>query len=146
MNLFSGRHTMRNKVIKLFVIAMLALLSITAFMNSSTAQNAKKKWLPVIPKTWDDEAMSSLELPLAFPAASPKYISADYYYKMPVRPIFKSYPVYYPDKEPADYMNWLKQQTPEIIFDAGKLKNEQDWIQAGEVVFDAPIEFESSGT
>ena len=137
---------MRSKVLKLVVIATLALLSITGFMNNSTAQNAKKKWQPVIPKTWDDEAMSSLELPLAFPAASPKYISADYYYKMPVRSIYKSYPVYHPDKEPADYMNWLKKQTPEIIFDTAKLQTEQDWIQAGEVVFDAPIEFESSGT
>jgi len=42
-------------------------------------------------------------------------------------------------------MQRLKQQEPQIIFDASKLKTEQDWIKAGETVFDAPIEFVSTG-
>jgi hypothetical protein len=58
---------------------------------------------------------------------------------MPVRPIYKSYPVYAPGKEPPGYLDWLKQQEPEIVFDAAKLKTEADWIRAGELVFDAPI-------
>jgi hypothetical protein len=32
------------------------------------------------------------------------------------------------------------------VFDASALKTEEDWIRAGEVVFDAPIEFVSEGT
>jgi hypothetical protein len=30
-----------------------------------------------IPKTWDDEEMASLEVPLANPVGSPKHVSAD---------------------------------------------------------------------
>src|SRR5271170_4994834 len=63
-----------------------------------------------IPKTWDDEAMPTLEIPLANPIGSPKHVSAEYYYRIPVRPIYKQYPVYAPGREPIGYMEWLKQQ------------------------------------
>src|SRR5262245_9946122 len=99
----------------------------------------KGAFTPVIPKTWDDQAIASLEVPPADPAVSRAHVSADYYYRIPVRPIYKSYPVYAPGKEPAGYEEWLKQQEPETVFDASKLKTEADWIKAGEVVFDAPI-------
>ena len=65
---------------------------------------------------------------------------------MPVRPIYKSYPVYRPDREPAGYVDSLKKKEPQIEFDPSTLKTKEDWIKAGELVFDAPIEFESSGT
>ena len=93
------------------------------------------------PKTWDDQAVASLEVPLANPAYSPVHVTSDYYYRMPVRPIYKSYPIYAPGKRPAGYLDWLKQQEPEIIFDAAKLKTEADWVRAGEIVFEAPISY-----
>jgi hypothetical protein len=43
-------------------------------------------------------------------------------------------------------MDLLKKQEPEIVFDASKLNTEKDWIKAGEMVFDSPVEFVSSGT
>ena len=55
---------------------------------------------PEIPKTWDDAEIAALELPLANPAGSPKHISANYYYKIPVRPIYRSYAVFAPGHEP----------------------------------------------
>jgi hypothetical protein len=36
-------------------------------------------------------------------------------------------------------MKWLERQEPQIAFDASKLKSKEDWIKAGEIVFDAPI-------
>jgi hypothetical protein len=60
----------------------------------------------------------------------------------PVRPIYKSYPVYAPGKEPAGYEDWLKQQEPETVFDSSKLKTEDDWIRAGEIVFEAPTSYD----
>ncbi len=95
-----------------------------------------------VPKTWDDKAMESLELPLAEPRATPKHVSADYYYQIPAWKIYRSYPVYHPDKEPAGYVEALAQKTPEIIWDEErhpKLETEEDWIAAGEMVFDLPI-------
>jgi len=106
----------------------------------------QQPFTPAIPRTWDDEAIKSLEVPLATKTASPKHITADYYYRIPVRPIYRSYPIYHPDHEPPGYWDSLKQKNPEVIFDATKLTTEDDWINAGEAVFDAPVEYESNGT
>jgi hypothetical protein len=101
---------------------------------------------PVIPKTWNDAAISTLEVPLANPVGSPKHVSADYYYRIPVAPIYKSYPVYAPGHEPTGYLDWLKQQEPAVIWDdeghAPPLKTEADWLKAGEMVFGAPTDFD----
>jgi len=45
--------------------------------------------------------MGKLEVTLANPIYSPKPVPADYYYKLRVGSIFKSYPVYAPGREPA---------------------------------------------
>jgi mono/diheme cytochrome c family protein len=74
---------------------------------------------------------------------SPTLVSSDYYYKLPVTPIYRSYPVYAPGHEPPGYMEWLKQQEPKVVWDdkghAPPLKTNADWIKAGEIAFDAPI-------
>jgi hypothetical protein len=99
-------------------------------------------YAPHIPKTWDDPEMANHEVPLAYPAGSPKHVSSDYYYRIPVRPIYKSYKVYAPGREPAGYIEWLKHLEPVILWDdkghAPPLKTEADWIRAGEIVFDTP--------
>ena len=45
---------------------------------------------PKIPRTWDPVAMAGLELPLRDAAFSPVHVTAEYYYGLPVRPIYKS--------------------------------------------------------
>ena len=107
------------------------------------AEITADSFLPAIPRLWDDDQMAALALPLADPSASPKHIPADYYYRIPVRPIYKSYPVYAPGKEPQGYREWLRQQEPETVFDVSRLKTREDWIEAGEVVFDAPIFYDA---
>ena len=97
------------------------------------------KWKPDIPRTWDEAALATLDVPLADPAATPKHISAEFYEQIPEMRIFKSYPVYHPDHEPEGYMEWLEQQEPEIAFDVAKLHSKEDWIAAGELVFHAPL-------
>jgi hypothetical protein len=109
------------------------------FVASAPAQEFR----PTIPKTWVDEAIASLEVPLATPGASPRHISAEHYYRIPVRKIFKSYPIYAPGREPKGYSEWLSQQEPEIAFDAGTLRTRTDWVRAGEVVFDAPVAYDA---
>ena len=97
-----------------------------------------KRWFPA---TWDDNVMNAVEVPLANPIGSPKHVSADYYYRIPVRPVYQQYPVYAPGREPAGYMEELKKKEPVIIWDgsahAPALRTEQDWIRAGEMVFSA---------
>ncbi|MBL8295651.1 MAG: hypothetical protein JNN08_27645 [Bryobacterales bacterium] len=96
-----------------------------------------------IPRAWDDAAVASVTLPLAVADASPVQIPSRYYYGIPVRPIYKSYPVYHPEKEPPGYIDELKQREPEIAFPASVLRSPEDWIRDGELVFDAPLSYGS---
>jgi hypothetical protein len=94
---------------------------------------------PVVPRMWDARELASFELPLVQADRSAQHAAPDYYYRLAVRPIYKSYPIYAPGREPAGYMDWLAQQEPELAFDASTLETDRDWIAAGETVFEAPI-------
>src|SRR5215470_3467660 len=125
--------------IKRLTLALFIPLGIAVHIGVGQALETDGTFSLAIPKTWDDQAIASLEVPPADPTVTRTHVSADYYYRIPIRPIYKSYPVYAPGREPAGYEEWLKQQEPETVFDASKLKTEADWIKAGEAVFDAPI-------
>ncbi|HEV2424378.1 MAG TPA: hypothetical protein VGZ29_06090 [Terriglobia bacterium] len=137
-----------NRRLSAFVIGC-AVLAVAAFVSSQRAfaqSTSPPASSPAIPRAWDDEAMAKLEVPLADPIGSPKHVSSNYYYKVPVRPIYKSYPIYAPGREPAGYSDRLKQQEPVIVWDdAGHrppLQTNEDWIKAGEMVFKAPTGFQ----
>jgi hypothetical protein len=139
------RLGMDARTVRVAVLLVFSVLIIFAVINAGQAQKSENNFSPVIPKTWEDAAVRALELPLVKPAYSPVHVSSDYYYyRMPVRPIYKSYPIYARGKEPAGYLEWLRQQEPEIVFDATKVKTEADWIRAGELVFDAPIGYRAA--
>ena len=126
---------------KLFVLLFLVLASIFTVLSYGNAHAVAPGFSPVIPRVWDDVEMAALQLPLADSTASPKQVSSDYYYRIPIRTIYKNYPVYAPGQEPAGYLEWLKQQEPASAFDTGALKSEADWIHAGELVFSSPISY-----
>jgi hypothetical protein len=96
---------------------------------------------PDIPKAWDDAAVESMELPLAQRDRSPHYMNSAEYYALKVRPIYRSYPVYAPGREPAGYAESLKQKEPEVSFDPAKLRTKEDWIRAGKLVFESDTSF-----
>jgi hypothetical protein len=131
---------MKHKAIKLLMIAVFASMGLIAPLLRSEAQKkAQAEWVPEIPKTWDDKELLSLELPLANNLYTPKYVPAEFYYRIAELPIYKSYPIYAPGHEPPGYMEWLSKQEPQLVFDPSKLKTREDWIKAGELVFNAPI-------
>jgi len=135
-------HQFRSRVGALLLIVVLGLIG--------TAPRSRaldpKRWSPVVPRTWDDELMRTLEVPLPDPAISAKHVSANYYYQIPVRPVYRTYPVYRPGREPAGYLEWLRKREPETLFDSTRLRTKEQWRRAGERVFDAPIDFESEGS
>ena len=94
-----------------------------------------------IPRTWRQSDVSKLEVPLANARYSPIHISEEDYYRIPVRVIYRSYPVYRPGREPAGYMEWLRRQAPQVAFEASNLKTREDWIAAGALVFNAPTSY-----
>ncbi len=94
-----------------------------------------------IPRAWDDREVKRFELPLVARDRSPRYMSEKDYYALKVRPIYRTYPVYAPDREPPGYRESLLQKEPEIIFDASKLHTKEDWIRAGKIVFESQTVF-----
>jgi len=71
-----------------------------------------------VPRAWDASELAAFEMPLVNAGASARHVSPDFYYRMPIRPIYKSYPIYEPGREPLGYTAWLERQEPEIAFDA----------------------------
>ena len=109
---------------------------------------AQAKFQPSVLRTWDEAGLHNVELRLARPEASARHIRSEFYYRIPIRPIYRTYPIYAPGREPPGYLESLKQREPEILWDydpagnllhAPPLRTSQDWIRAGEMVFDAPI-------
>jgi hypothetical protein len=96
---------------------------------------------PNIPTAWKDADVETLEVPLAKPGRAPIHISEQAYYRIRARVIYRSYPIYQPGRQPAGYTEWLEKQEPEIAFDPAKLKSREDWIKAGELIFNAPTSF-----
>lgn len=123
-----------------FVVAPFGLMLFSLSLGQEPAINRS-----VIPKTWDTQAIDSFQLQLADPKVSTKFISSSFYYSIPIRPIYKSYDVYRPDREPRGYLDQLKRKEPQVLFDSSKLKSEADWTKAGEMVFDSPIELVADG-
>jgi mono/diheme cytochrome c family protein len=104
------------------------------FIGGVSAQSFR----PDIPVAWEDKEVHSFNLPLPQRDRSPHYLTSAEYYALTVRPVYRTYPVYAPGREPAGYMDALRQKEPEIVFDPSRLKTKEDWIRAGEAVFDAP--------
>lgn len=112
------------------------------FASLAAAQN-NAAYRAAIPRIWDEQALRQMEIPLVEPKYSPKAVSADYYYRIPVRTIYKSYSIYAPGRAPRGYIERLKTLDPEVAFDATKLNTKEDWIRAGELVFEAPTLYEN---
>src|SRR5215471_15228044 len=108
-SLYTGRLIGESMNSNRFRVALVLILLLVSAIICIASRNeaAQNTWQPLVPKTWDERALQALELPLASRVASPKYVSADYYYRIPIRPIYKSYPIYHPDKEPSGYYESL---------------------------------------
>src|SRR6266705_5589198 len=105
-------HTQR---IRQLALAFFTLVGLCVLVIGGQTKQSGSAFSPTIPKTWDDDAIATLEVPLANPVGSPKHVSADYYYRIPVAPIYKSYPVYAPGHEPPGYIDRLRGQEPVIV-------------------------------
>jgi Cytochrome c len=114
---------------------------ISCAILAGVASCAAQDFHPNVPRAWDDKEVAGFELPLAQRDRSPRHLTADEYYALKIRPIYRWYPAYAKGQEPAGYLESLKQKEPEIVFDASKLHTKEDWIQAGKLVFESEILF-----
>lgn len=67
---------MHTKIVRQLAPAFLVVVGLSVLINCGLAQKSSAPFTPTIPKTWDDEAIATLEVPLANPVGSPKHVSA----------------------------------------------------------------------
>ena len=94
-----------------------------------------------IPKTWDLNAIKEFHLPPPDTTVKVVYASEEYYNSLPEHVITKSFPLYVREFEKPGYIDSLRKLKPEVIFDPARLRTPEDWIKAGEIVFNWPVAY-----
>ena len=115
---------------RLLLIALLACGTCILFGADGTHASS-----PRAPKVWDEAALADWATPVAGLNVPPTNMSADEYYSMTVENV-RTYPVYFPGREPDGYWKMLQRVGPQPLIEPGRLSREADWIQAGKRVFD----------
>src|SRR5260370_41665017 len=113
-------------------VVFFTLLAITMESSVLWSQSAFR---PAIPKTWDDAALEDWATPVAGLNVRPTHISAREYYSLAVENL-RTYPVYFPGREPEGYWEMLQRVGPKPLIEPEKLKTETDWVEAGRGVFE----------
>jgi hypothetical protein len=89
----------------------------------------------VVPNAWSDSDLAEWATPLPVLGARPGFFSEAEFYKLPVRPLYRAYPVYHPDREPKSYWEWVQKQPPKALLEPQKLHTQNDCLEAGRIVF-----------
>jgi len=89
----------------------------------------------VVPRAWDETALRDWATPVAGLNVRPGHFPADDYYRAPVDS-FRTYPAYYPGREPAGYWENLQSLGPRPLIDAAALATDAEWVSAGKRVFE----------
>jgi hypothetical protein len=100
------------------VIPLFVLLALGGLL----AAQPQSQFRPQIPHMWDDASMADVELPLPRPQYSLRMVPSEYYYRIPVRLMYKTYPVYARDREPSGYMDRLRLEESVSVFDVANLR------------------------
>ena len=87
------------------------------------------------PVTWDEAALSEWATPIAGLNVRPGHFSAEEYHKAPVDNL-RTYPVYFPGREPAGYWEMLQSVGPKPLIELDTQRSDADWVRAGQRVFD----------
>lgn len=99
------------------------------------AQPRSRRWEPDIPKVWDEDALRDWATPLAGLNVPPTHLSAKEYYSFKIENL-RTYPVYFPGREPEGYREMLERVGPQPLIEPDKLQTEDDWVNAGKLVFE----------
>jgi hypothetical protein len=116
--------------------ALIILMSIVFLFSFAIRQ-----FRPAIPKVWDIKQLESMHLPYADTSIKLEFVTEAYYDQIPERISYKTYPFYMPGSEPEGYYDSLATIEPVVNFKEGDLKTEADWIKAGELIYDLPMNF-----
>jgi hypothetical protein len=115
---------------------LLALISILL-----TFSFAIKQFKPPIPKVWDVEQLQSMHLPYTDTSIKLGFLSEELYNQLSERVSYKTYPFYMPGSEPKGYYDSLLKLEPVANFKEEDLKTEADWVKAGELIYELPMNY-----
>src|SRR5262245_557358 len=87
------------------------------------------------PRIWNDRDLAEWALPVAGLNVRPDHFSEAEYYAGPVAEWVRTYPVYFPGREPEGYWDMIQNRTPQTLLEPGA-RTEAEWIEAGQRVFD----------
>ena len=93
------------------------------------------------PRIWNDRDLAEWALPVAGLNVRPDHFTEAEYYAGPVAEWVRTYPVYFPGREPAGYWETIQGKKPEPLLTPGA-RTEAEWIEAGARVFeemDVPV-------
>jgi hypothetical protein len=82
-----------------FLTAVTQAPLILFFFSPAPAEEKPEVWKPQVPEVWDEAALDGWVTPLAGLNVRPSHLSAREYDALSVEDL-RTYPVYYPDREP----------------------------------------------
>jgi mono/diheme cytochrome c family protein len=103
-----------------------------AIAVSSFGQSGAKLINPS--RIWNDRDLSDWATPVAGLNVRPGHFSEKEYYSAPVGEFVRTYPVYFPGREPAGYWEMLRNAKPEPLIAPGA-RTMADWVKDGKRVF-----------
>ncbi|HWB85463.1 MAG TPA: hypothetical protein VG675_15070 [Bryobacteraceae bacterium] len=109
-------------------MAMLAAFAVCAW-----AQKPVK--LVESPRFWNDRDLADWAAPVAGINEPPEHFTEGDYYESPVAEWVRTYPVYFPGREPAGYWAMLQKKKPEPLVPVER-RTQAGWIIAGKRVFE----------
>src|SRR5947199_5637253 len=71
------------------------------------------------PRIWNDRDLAEWATPIAALKVRPGHLSEQEYYGVPVAEWVRTYPVYYPGREPEGYWEMLQKKKPEPLITPG---------------------------
>jgi hypothetical protein len=115
---------------------MLVLLTVVAAALGQTQDSPVQP-----PRFWNDRELSDWGLPVAGLNVRPGHFSEKEYYAAPDAEWVRTYPVYFPGREPAGYRDSIRQKKAEPLITPGA-RTIAGWISVGRQVFqemDVPL-------
>ena len=117
-------------------LRILALLTLVTVILGQTQESRVQA-----PRFWNDRELSDWALPIAGLNARPGHFSEREYYAAPDAEWVRTYPVYFPGREPAGYWDMIRQKKPEPLITPGP-RTIAEWVTAGKQVWeemDVPV-------
>jgi mono/diheme cytochrome c family protein len=86
------------------------------------------------PRFWNDRDLAEWATPVAGLNVRPGHYSEKEYYSAPLGEYVRTYPVYFPGREPAGYWETIREKKPELLIRPGA-RTSTEWVQEGRRVF-----------